>query len=482
MAEVASIEPYFRQRAQNQNERAVDGMNLELVRLGTFQTWPRWAPILPSRLARGGFFYTGQRDETECFSCHCKLSQWHDGDRPEDRHLRNSRDCDFMNGRTTQNIPLPRPRDQSDRGPNNRAPGSAQNAQRMASDSAVQSLPISSDVPRSVLNPEYERESARLATFSKFPVTCYVSAEELAQAGFIYLGHSDRVQCAFCKGVLKNWVPGDRAWQEHQRHFPYCPFMQNPLSTRSVPLDPAPAPAPAPSGNPSQQQNAQILNGPLHALGIATDRPKHPAFALEKMRHDTFKDWPSRVRQTPSQLAAAGFFYIGHEDSVKCFWCDGGLRNWEPGDDPWVEHARWFPKCGHVKAKKASGLSSRASRGISRPVEVRGTRNVPWIRTKSPPVLTTLMCHASSKWASSAILYGTSSSTCCRRASAPVKVAVVVFIPAYRSCWINVLSSPTPRLPISRCPRFRQKHPWRLSPRPSPSPHPRPPSLPSQPH
>lgn len=23
----------------------------------------------------------------------------------------------------------------------------------------------------------------------------------------------------------------------------------------------------------------------------------------------------------------------------------GGLRNWEPGDDAWVEHARWFPKC-----------------------------------------------------------------------------------------------------------------------------------------
>lgn len=34
----------------------------------------------------------------------------------------------------------------------------------------------------------------------------------------------------------------------------------------------------------------------------------------------------------------------GHGDNVKCFHCDGGLRNWEPGDDPWQEHAKWFPR------------------------------------------------------------------------------------------------------------------------------------------
>ena len=40
---------------------------------------------------------------------------------------------------------------------------------------------------------------------------------------------------------------------------------------------------------------------------------------------------------------------VDQGDSVKCFWCDGGLRNWQPGDDPWIQHARWFPKCGHMK-------------------------------------------------------------------------------------------------------------------------------------
>lgn len=43
---------------------------------------------------------------------------------------------------------------------------------------------------------------------------------------------------------------------------------------------------------------------------------------------------------------------VGMSDCVKCFQCDGGLRNWLPGDIPWVEHARWFPQCSHVRLCK----------------------------------------------------------------------------------------------------------------------------------
>lgn len=35
----------------------------------------------------------------------------------------------------------------------------------------------------------------------------------------------------------------------------------------------------------------------------------------------------------------------GTNDHVNCFHCGSGLRNWEPEDDPWLEHARWFPQC-----------------------------------------------------------------------------------------------------------------------------------------
>jgi hypothetical protein len=39
---------------------------------------------------------------------------------------------------------------------------------------------------------------------------------------------------------------------------------------------------------------------------------------------------------------------LGSRDQVRCFHCGGGLRNWEENDDAWIEHARWFPKCGYI--------------------------------------------------------------------------------------------------------------------------------------
>lgn len=48
------------------------------------------------------------------------------------------------------------------------------------------------------------------------------------------------------------------------------------------------------------------------------------------------------------------FVFAGVDDAVRCFFCDGGLRNWTPSDDPWVEHARWFPRCPYLQEEKGS--------------------------------------------------------------------------------------------------------------------------------
>ena len=36
-------------------------------------------------------------------------------------------------------------------------------------------------------------------------------------------------------------------------------------------------------------------------------------------------------------------FRIGDKDRAKCFYCNGGLQNWDPEDEPFTEHAKWFP-------------------------------------------------------------------------------------------------------------------------------------------
>ena len=46
------------------------------------------------------------------------------------------------------------------------------------------------------------------------------------------------------------------------------------------------------------------------------------------------------------------YSWTGYLDNVKCFFCDGGLCNWEAEDEPWTEHARWFPDCGFLKQVK----------------------------------------------------------------------------------------------------------------------------------
>ncbi|CAK8683577.1 unnamed protein product [Clavelina lepadiformis] len=54
------------------------------------------------------------------------------------------------------------------------------------------------------------------------------------------------------------------------------------------------------------------------------------------------------IRANPKQIANAGLYYLGVRDRAKCWYCNGGLQNWERDDDPWEEHA----KCEFVLQQK----------------------------------------------------------------------------------------------------------------------------------
>lgn len=54
---------------------------------------------------------------------------------------------------------------------------------------------------------------------------------------------------------------------------------------------------------------------------------------------DTLAPW-----KWPDVDRAASLFPPGRQDKVRCFFCYGGLQSWEQGDDPWTEHAKWFPR------------------------------------------------------------------------------------------------------------------------------------------
>ncbi|XP_071967023.1 baculoviral IAP repeat-containing protein 7 isoform X2 [Engystomops pustulosus] len=190
--------------------------------------------------------------------------------------------------------------------------------------------------PPAVVKPSMRCEASRLRTFTMWPGPSTMSPRELAHAGFYYLGPGDRVQCFCCGGVLRCWEPGDQPQDEHLKFFPSCPFVLG----REVGNIPCAAGWDSVDG--------QIL-GQLHRLPgeeeEETWQAAYPDLIEERERLSTYRGWPPYAEVTPEVLARAGFFYTGLRDHVKCFHCDGGLRNWERGDDPWREHAKWFPRC-----------------------------------------------------------------------------------------------------------------------------------------
>ena len=103
---------------------------------------------------------------------------------------------------------------------------------------------------------------------------------------------------------------------------------------------------------PSADQNGPNRSD-ISALRLQMhQRARSPHLATLDARMSTFHHWPAGLAQRLTQLAEAGFYYLGTEDHVKCFCCDGALRQWAPNDDPWVEHSRWFSRCNYLLSIK----------------------------------------------------------------------------------------------------------------------------------
>ncbi|XP_076444922.1 uncharacterized protein LOC143282920 [Babylonia areolata] len=90
-------------------------------------------------------------------------------------------------------------------------------------------------------------------------------------------------------------------------------------------------------------------------LGIFAEKPKRQDMASLQKRIASFEGkWKPSFAKTPQVLADCGMYYAGYADCARCFFCGGGLKNWEAPDEPWIEHARWFPKCAYLHLCKGA--------------------------------------------------------------------------------------------------------------------------------
>ncbi|NXX45234.1 BIR7B protein, partial [Tricholaema leucomelas] len=191
-------------------------------------------------------------------------------------------------------------------------------------------------------------EARRLRTFQQWPDTSPVSPRDLAKAGFFFVGPGDDVQCFCCGGVLKDWARGSCPIAEHLKFFPSCKFIcgEEVGNQEMLPL----------------QEISDTVDGQFLSLsqGIGSEEtalpnePECPEMATEEMRLSTFRNWPQYTDMPPEQLARAGFYYTGQGDVVRCFHCNGGVRSWSYGDDPWREHAKWHPDCEFLLQARGS--------------------------------------------------------------------------------------------------------------------------------
>ncbi|XP_063405194.1 uncharacterized protein LOC134688419 [Mytilus trossulus] len=171
--------------------------------------------------------------------------------------------------------------------------------------------------------PQFHRVKSRLQTYTSWKYSSKQRPILLAEAGYFYTGEADIVRCFCCDLGLAEWDVQDDPWVEHARHNCRCLFLKSEKGEDYV--------------NDVQLRWKKIYN------------PKHPVLEDKDSRLKTFAGvWRTDIEQTPEILVDAGFFYTGEEDTVRCHYCDGGLRNWEPKDVPWEEHARWFPFCKFV--------------------------------------------------------------------------------------------------------------------------------------
>ncbi|KAJ1531810.1 hypothetical protein ONE63_000464 [Megalurothrips usitatus] len=328
-------------------------MNVEESRLRTFQNWPANAAVDPQRIAKAGFYYTGRGLEVQCFCCGGRLEDWNYGDQVMARHRRLTPGCPFVsNPASSGNVPLCGiPRDV----PPHSFPSPTTQTRSSGSNSRTSTAHLGIYDQATM----FRSEAARLETFENWP-SDIVTPQQLAKAGFFYQGAGDKVKCAFCSGIVGFWEPGDDPEREHRRHFPSCPFLYD-IPVGNIPMSSEPGDACSELGVRDLNTDATDPKLAMKELGIQSHHgPRNPMYATVESRLRTFENWPSDVTQKPDELAAAGFYYTGNGDQVRCFHCDGGLRLWDPSDDPWMEHARWFNTCGYVTLVKGEQFVKQA--------------------------------------------------------------------------------------------------------------------------
>jgi len=372
----------------------------ESERLKTFGAWTI-SFIRPADLANAGFVYTGRGDCVRCVFCREHMGEWDEDDFPHTEHRALFPHCPFVRGLDVGNIAT-----------NNSEILQAMPAMvnsRSLNDQAMQRRNVLSgrdDHGRNVMpslsqaqhlrrnsSTTHLRADVRVRPHSGHNITSYQrqhSDQPQRPRSTSYDNHP-----AFDRNNMEHSSrPQSMAPSNLQTH----PHLMEEESYDVAGIRPRqsggpekgvlhlnnPGGANRKAGGANKQPGTSCpVAGQPEDIGIIRHSgPANSKYSTVEARTRTFREWPPALRQQPAQLSEAGFFYIGLSDQVKCFYCDGGLRNWQAEDDPWTEHARWFSECGFVRLVKGDEFISKCLNSHP-PVPVQGVPVVSRDRSRS---------------------------------------------------------------------------------------------------
>lgn len=69
-------------------------------------------------------------------------------------------------------------------------------------------------------------------------------------------------------------------------------------------------------------------------------------FSIEENRMKSFEKWTGFIHK--NFLVKNGFFYLGYNDSVKCYSCGLQLEDWNINDNPDYIHRLLSNNCNHI--------------------------------------------------------------------------------------------------------------------------------------
>ncbi|KAH3729496.1 baculoviral IAP repeat-containing protein 2-like [Dreissena polymorpha] len=285
---------------------------------------------------------------------------------------------------------------------NNRSPGDGDS-----------SKPENATKLSTVANVKMIREWDRYISYGKCPVDSHdsnVYPSSLAKNGFYFNLEHNLSECFSCGHKVSTWEKRESVKDAHLRISPKCDFA-NGKDTFNVPIHDDKTNEASENeknnGACGGEETANIqprrktvdsddkLNKnvnrhdnsrnetPQEELHPVDDtiigNPRHPDFLSQEDRMSTFLNWAFPHVAPINRLVDAGLYHTGTADEVRCFQCGGGMRNWQPGDDPWMEHAYWFPHCEFVRHRRGQDFIDmvRMGRSFERGLDIGPSERTP---------------------------------------------------------------------------------------------------------